>query len=46
MVPVGERSAFVDEVRDALRPDLRGADGRWTADYVRLRFFAVKPGRR
>ncbi len=46
MVPMGERSAFVDEVRDALRPDLCGADGRWTADYVRLRFSAVKPGRR
>ena len=31
-----ERPAFVDEVREALRPKLCDADGRWTADYVLL----------
>jgi len=38
-----ERAAFVDEVRESLRPKLCGADGRWTADYVLLRFAATKP---
>ena len=37
---VAERPAFLAEVRDALRPALADADGRWTADYVRLRFAA------
>ena len=39
-VPAGDRAAFLDEVRDALRPKLADAEGRWTADYVRLRFAA------
>lgn len=39
-----ERLAFIDEVREALRPRLFNADGRWTADYVILRFAATKPG--
>lgn len=43
-VPGATRAAFVAEVRDALAPRLRDADGRWTADYVRLRFRALKPG--
>ena len=38
-----ERPAFVDEVREALRPRLCDASGRWTADYVLLRFAATKP---
>ena len=38
-----ERSAFVDEVRQALRPRLCDANGHWTADYVVLRFTATKP---
>ena len=42
-VPPAERTAFLEEVRDSLRPDLCGADGRWTADYVRLRFRCVRP---
>ena len=43
-LPPAERPAFLAEVRDALRPRLEGADGRWTADYVRLRFAAALPG--
>jgi SAM-dependent methyltransferase len=38
-----ERSHFLDEVCVALRPLLCDADGKWTADYVRLRFHATKP---
>lgn len=38
-----DRAAFVDEVREALRPRLCDREGRWTADYVRLRFAADKP---
>ena len=37
-----ERAAFIDEVRESLRPDLCGAEGIWFADYVRLRFAADK----
>ena len=42
-VPAAERPAFLDEVAAALRPTLCDAEGRWTADYVRLRFAALKP---
>jgi len=42
-VPAGERVAYLSEVAEALRPHLRGADGTWSADYVRLRFAADKP---
>ncbi|MDR2877326.1 MAG: methyltransferase domain-containing protein [Chromatiales bacterium] len=38
-----ERQALIAEVVDALRGTLCGADGAWRADYVRLRFAAVKP---
>jgi SAM-dependent methyltransferase len=37
-----ERPAFIDEVRAALRPQLCDSDGRWTADYTRLRFAAQR----
>jgi trans-aconitate methyltransferase len=40
-LPAGERRAFLEEVRDALRPELVGPDGVWVADYVRLRFAAT-----
>jgi SAM-dependent methyltransferase len=40
-VPPGERAAVVAEVQEALRPGL-GASGVWIADYVRLRFVALK----
>jgi SAM-dependent methyltransferase len=35
---------LLDGVREALRPALCDAEGRWTADYVRLRFAARKSG--
>jgi SAM-dependent methyltransferase len=44
-LPPDERPGFLAEVRDALRPELCDAEGRWTADYVRLRFAARKPHR-
>lgn len=42
-VPSPQRGAVKDEVEAALRPSLCDAQGVWTADYVRLRFAAVKP---
>jgi hypothetical protein len=36
------RSNYLQEVRTVLEPQLRDADGRWVADYVRLRFAATK----
>lgn len=41
-LPEDARAGFKDEVAEALAPKLRGADGAWQADYVRLRFWAVK----
>lgn len=40
-IPESERAAVRQEVVDLLRPVLRDSTGRWTADYVRLRFAAV-----
>ena len=37
-----DRSDYLQEVRTVLEPQLRGADGIWLADYVRLRFAATK----
>lgn len=42
-IPAPERSDFLVEVREELRPDLCGDDGVWMADYVRVRFDARKP---
>lgn len=42
-LPAGDRTSFLEEVETALAPVLRGDDGIWRADYVRLRVFAVKP---
>jgi trans-aconitate methyltransferase len=39
-VAPADRPAYLSEVRRALEPQLRGADGVWVADYVRLRFAA------
>jgi len=38
----GERSSYIGEVQEALRPELCDAEGKWTADYIRLRFAAAK----
>jgi len=43
VVPMGERAAFITEVRAALRPALCDAGGQWTVDRMRLRFAAEKP---
>jgi len=42
--PPAEQRALIDEVSVAVRTDLRDARGVWFADYVRLRFSAVRPG--
>lgn len=39
-LPPQERSGALDEVVGLLRPALCDAEGRWTVDYVRLRFLA------
>ncbi len=41
-VPVEERQALVEEVAALLAPSLRTPLGVWYADYVRLRFAAVR----
>ncbi|HME68548.1 MAG TPA: class I SAM-dependent methyltransferase [Myxococcota bacterium] len=38
-----DRPALLDEVSAALRPELCDREGRWSADYVRLRFSAWLP---
>jgi SAM-dependent methyltransferase len=39
-----KRAAFLDEVTERLRPVLCDEKGRWTADYMRLRFLARAAG--
>lgn len=41
-LPPAERSSYIAEVREALRPELCDAEGKWIADYIRLRFAAHK----
>jgi len=41
--PNEERGRFLDEVTAMLKPVLCDTEGRWTADYTRLRFAAIKP---
>ena len=41
-VPGGERDAFLQDVRGAVQPALFDPARGWTADYVRLRFDAMK----
>jgi SAM-dependent methyltransferase len=43
-LPPADRAPFLAEVQEALRPALCDAEGHWTADYVRLRFAADRPG--
>ena len=38
-----DRKAVVSEIADLLRPSLCDSAGNWTADYMRIRFAAVKP---
>ncbi len=42
-LPADERQSFTSEIVETLRNVLCDADGKWNADYVRLRFFAKKP---
>jgi trans-aconitate methyltransferase len=42
-VPAPERSGFLHDVARRCEPVLRDNTGQWHADYVRLRFSAVKP---
>lgn len=42
-LPAAECAAMMDEVQALLAPSLQTEDGAWIADYVRLRFRAVKP---
>jgi len=41
--PETERQSILQEVNAALEPSLRGDDGIWRIDYVRIRFAAVLP---
>jgi trans-aconitate methyltransferase len=41
-LPPAERPSYIAEVREALRQELCDAEGKWTADYIRLRFAANK----
>ncbi|NGY06209.1 class I SAM-dependent methyltransferase [Solimonas terrae] len=45
IVPEAERDAVIAEVQDALHTRLANQAGQWTADYVRLRFVALKTPR-
>lgn len=42
-VPATQTEDLMTEVEALLAPDLRDADGRWQADYVRLRWQAWRP---
>jgi trans-aconitate methyltransferase len=41
-LPPAERASYIDEVRETLRAEIADSKGVWTADYVRLRFAAIK----
>ena len=43
-LPEREREPYLEEVAERCRPRLCDEAGNWTADYVRLRFAARKPG--
>lgn len=42
ILPEDQRGDFLDEATERLRPVLCDEKGRWTADYMRLRFMARK----
>jgi trans-aconitate methyltransferase len=41
-LPPQDRDSYLEEVQAALKPQLCDANGKWTADYTRLRFKATK----
>ncbi len=41
-VAASQRKEFLDQMREVLQPSLQNPDGTWYADYVRLRFKAIK----
>ncbi len=41
-ISANDRSTFLRKVRDRLSRSIQDADGKWTADYVRLRFYASR----
>ena len=43
VLPEKDQADFLDEATNMLRPVLCDEQGRWTADYMRLRFVARKP---
>ena len=43
LLPKNEQAGYLVAVAERLRPDLCDAEGRWIADYVRLRFRASIP---
>lgn len=43
VLPEEQREGFLADVAERCRPVLCGNDGHWVADYVRLRFAAIKP---
>jgi trans-aconitate methyltransferase len=45
-LPTTEQPALIDEVSTAIQSELCDAQGVWFADYVRLRFSAMRPGGR
>ena len=42
-LPAAQRAQAVTNTVELLRPSLCDVEGNWTADYVRLRFIAVRP---
>lgn len=42
VLPVVDRAAYIEDVRNRLKPLLCADDGTWIADYTRLRFKALK----
>lgn len=44
-LPAGTRETVLEETVELLRPSLCDEAGNWTADYVRLRFYAVRSDR-
>jgi trans-aconitate methyltransferase len=42
-LPASEHIQYLEEAAAMCRTNLSNTDGSWTADYVRLRFIAVKP---